>query len=29
VNGLPHSDGKIDISDVVVTLMKVVGLLEW
>ncbi len=29
VGGQPHPDGKIDISDVVVILMKVVGQLSW
>jgi hypothetical protein len=29
VNGQPHPDGKIDISDVVVILMKVAGMLNW
>ena len=29
VNGKPHPDGKIDISDVVVILMKLVGLQNW
>jgi hypothetical protein len=29
VNGKPQPDGKIDISDVVVILMKLVGLLNW
>jgi hypothetical protein len=28
-NGKPASDGKIDISDAVVILQKVVGLLSW